>query len=103
MRWLRLGLELEPATGEVFATFTCGGVPVSVSGAAIAEVKADKMLTQGTWKLAQAKGVQKPARFAGGPEALLRVKLGEGASEQAGLALVVLQSAEEAVEANSVV
>ncbi len=98
-----LGLELEPATGEVFATFTCGGVPVSVSGAAIAEVKADKMLTQGTWKLAQAKGVQKPARFAGGPEALLRAKLGEGASEQAGLALVVLQSAEEAVEANSVV
>jgi alpha-tubulin suppressor-like RCC1 family protein len=98
----KAGIELAPASGETVAEFTCAGAPVSLHGSVILEVKANRMLTTGTWKGVQAKGKQKPTSFEGGPEAVLRVKIGSAAGyEQAGLSGTISESNAEAVEINS--
>jgi hypothetical protein len=99
----KVGLALRSggAAGTVMS-FTCGGRAFEISGAVIVPVTTDKMLTTNTWKAAQSKGVQKPEGFLEEPATVLAVSSNGGTSEQAGLALTTVQSAEEAVEINTV-
>jgi len=99
----KVGLELSPASGETVAELTCGGVPITLIGSVILEVKANSMSATGTWKGVQAKGKQRPTHFEGGPEAVLREKIGAGAFEQTGLAATISQKEEEKIEINSAV
>jgi hypothetical protein len=97
----KIGTDLKPASGEMIAQFACAGVPVTVSGAVIVEVKRNTMATKVTLKFGELKGVQKPTSFEGGPEEGLQVAIGEAAPVQAGLSLTTIQTNEEKVEANS--
>ena len=100
----KIGLALEPASGETFAEFSCAGVPVIVTGSVIVEAKANTMSNKLTLKYVGAKGVQKPSRFEGGPEQVLRMKVGEGGtSEGALLTLTTILTSEEKVEISSIV
>ena len=67
------------------------------------EVKANSMTNKRTLKFAGSKGVQKPSRFEGGPEEVLRMKVGAVTSEAAVLTLTTIMASEEKVEVNSVV
>jgi alpha-tubulin suppressor-like RCC1 family protein len=100
----KIGLELEPASGETFAEFSCAEVPVVVTGSVIVEVKANTMTNKLTLKYAGAKGIQKPSRFEGGPQQVLRTEVGESkTSEGALLTLTTILTSEEKVEISSVV
>jgi hypothetical protein len=55
-----------------------------------------------TLKFAALRGVQKPTHLEGAPLRVLEMKVGEGAFEQAGLSLTLIQAREEKVEASSV-
>jgi hypothetical protein len=84
-----VGIELAPASGETVAAFSCGGVPVTLRGALIVEVKADdKMAEKTKWAAAEKKGVQKTTHFEGGPEVGLQIAVGaEGIYEAVGAKL----------------
>jgi hypothetical protein len=83
-----VGVELAAASGETIAEFSCGGVPVTVRGAAIVGLKTpDKMASKTKWSAAEKKGVPKTTHFEGGPEVVLEAKVGEGGYERAGLKL----------------
>ncbi len=101
----KIGLGLQPGSGGAIAEFSCGGTPVSITGAVIAEVKANSMqLTTGLWTFAMAKGgKQKPEGFEGGAKQTLQLKFGAGEPEQAGLSLKTKLGNDEKVEVNSVV
>ena len=75
-----------------------------MTGSVIVEVKANAMSNKLTVKYVGAKGVQKPSRFEGGPEQVLRMKVGEGGtSEGALLTLTTILTSEEKVEISSIV
>jgi hypothetical protein len=99
----KIGLRLHPAAGEALGEFTCGVVPVVLSGSMINEVKSDAMVSVLPWKYAQTKVVQKPAKFEGGPPSVLSVSVGGGPPEPVGLVVLGTQTNEEKVEINPVV
>ncbi len=99
----KLGIALRPASGETIASFSCGATSVVLTGSSIAALTGDTMTTTATDKFTEAKGIQKPTRFQGGPEAVLHATVGGGAPEQAGLGLTLVQSSEEKVELNAVI
>jgi len=99
----KVGIDLRPASGEVFAAFACGATPALVTGSGIAELQRNTMLVNATVRFAARKGIQKPTAFEGAGEDVLFTKLGEGGVfERSGLSLVLIQSNEEKVEVNSV-
>ena len=98
----KLGLSLRPAGEAPLAEFSCGGVPLVVRGAVIEEVKSNAMLLTVTLKYVQSKGVQKPARFEGGPAEVLEVSLNGEPFRQAGLSATTVQTNEEKIEISSV-
>src|SRR5205814_4125563 len=57
----KIGLDLQPASGETFAEFSCAGVSVVVTGSVIVEVKTNSMTNKVTLKYGGAKGAQQPA------------------------------------------
>jgi uncharacterized delta-60 repeat protein len=100
----RVGLLLKPTVGTRLAEFSCGVDRYVLTGAVIAKVKSNVMqLNTGVWKFTQAKGIQKPYRFEGGPEQTLELQLNENRPEQAGLALAAVVTNEEKVEINSTI
>ncbi len=99
----KLGLSLRPAPETPFAEFTCAGVAVVVRGAVIDEVKANSMLLTATLKYSESKGIQKPSHFEGGTTEVLEESLNGEPFHQAGLALTMIQTNEEKVEASSIV
>jgi hypothetical protein len=97
----KLGLELLGAEeGGALLQFSCGATSVSIRGAAIAPLKAGKMLVAPTLEFKASKGRQKPEGFAGAGRDVLEESVGGGAYEQVGLTLSADQTSEEAVEAN---
>jgi hypothetical protein len=101
----KVGLRLAPASGDVFAQFTCESVAVTVRGSVILQGKGNAMISKTTLKATQAKGAQKWTHFVGGQanEDILEVKIGAGSYAQAGLALSTNQTNEERVELNTIV
>jgi len=99
----KIGLDLEPASGEAIAEFHCGSTFVSVEGSVIVQVTTDKLVGTETLKYTQAIDVQKPSHFEGGAEDVLQAKFGAASFEQMGLTLTTTQKNEETVEVNSVV
>jgi hypothetical protein len=100
----KIGLALRPQAGTAIAEFACGTAQMMLSGSVIAEVKRDTMaLANGVWGFTQAKGAQKPARFEGGPEEALKLKIGAAVPEPVGVTLKATEVNEEAVEINAVI
>jgi len=100
----KIGLELFPAgKAGAFMEFSCGITPVTLRGAVIVPVAANKMLAGAALRYSASKGKQKPERFVGEPAAILEASFGAQAFEQTGLTLAGTQTSEEAVETNSVV
>jgi hypothetical protein len=91
-----LGFDLK-ASGA-FATFECGGKPVSVGGSVIAPVTpVDKMAAEMKLKFKATKGSQSPEMFEGGVKDTLTSNL-SGSTEQAGLTTTVVIHNEEPVD-----
>jgi hypothetical protein len=101
----KVALDLYPVgkTGP-FLEYSCvGGVPITVTGAVLVPVKADKMLATSTLKYAATKGKQKPEHLEGGPTEVLTAPLNGEAFEQIGETATLAQVNEEAVEINAAV
>ncbi len=99
----KIGLALKPPSGSTLAEFTCGGTAVILTGAVLAEVKANAMLLNtGVWAFNESKGIQKPLGFEGQPEQALQLKLGNAPPERVGLALKAVQTNQEKIETSSV-
>jgi hypothetical protein len=101
----KVGIELSPQSGEVFAEFTCeapGGIFTSgtVRGSLILETKDKKMLREGKWKATQTGGVQTPGAFTGGPASQLELSFGEGPYEAVGIKSIIKQINQELIEVN---
>jgi len=99
----KLGLQLGRSGGDAVAEFSCDGVPVTLRGSVIFEVKGNKMASSSTWKASESKGSEKVKAFEGSTEAELEAKVGAGGYERAGLTLSNAQSNEEAIEIDSAV
>jgi hypothetical protein len=98
----KLGLQLRPATGELFVEFTCAGtLRIEGRGSLIVAWPANKMASVYTIKLTAKKGKQTPEKFEGGPVSRLELNAGTG-FEQVGLTGVLIFALEEKVEASSV-
>jgi hypothetical protein len=96
----KAGLDLYPVgkTGA-FAEYTCtGGLPTTLSGSIIAPVPTNKMFTTAAVKDVQSKGRQKPERFVGGAQDVLR----DGTNQFVGLGFAATQTNKEAFEINAV-
>ncbi len=99
-----IGEELHPpGGGTVIASFTCGGMPVTISHALIGQVASNSMKASDTVKFKQSGGKQQPLSFVGEPNAVLSLRLNENTPEQAGESLTTTQTNEEKLEVNSVV
>ena len=100
----KIGEDLYPAghTGT-FAQFTCAGLPMSISGAAIARVVANSMSISDNVKFKASGGHQQPEHFFGEAAEVLMFTFNGGTPEQAGETLTSVQTNEEKVEINSVV
>jgi hypothetical protein len=99
----KIGLELFPAgKAGAFMEFTCGLTTVTLRGAVIVPVVANKMLTATTLKYSASRGKQHPERFLGEPAAILEASFGNKAYEQTGLTLEATQTSGAPVETNSV-
>jgi hypothetical protein len=101
----KIGIDLQPASGNILAAFACAGTPALVTGSVIGEVPRNAMKLSTTLKFAAStKGIQKPTGFEGAEEDVLLTKLGEGGpSQHSGLVVTMLQANEEKVEVSSVV
>jgi subtilisin family serine protease len=98
----KVALVLRPAGGSgAVTTLTCGARQLSVRGAVIVPIAANKMLEAQTLSFAATKGKQKPESLAQLPREVLEASLDAGAYEQAGLKAKLLVKSEEAVEVNS--
>jgi hypothetical protein len=99
----KIGLELFPAgkTGALME-FSCGLTTVTLRGAVIVQVVANRMLSATTLKYSASRGKQHPERFLGEPTAILEASFGNKAYEQTGLALEATQTSGAPVEINSV-
>jgi hypothetical protein len=101
----KVALDLYPVgkTGP-FLEYSCvGGVPITVTGAVLVPVKADKMLATSTLKYTATKGKQKPEHLEGGRTEVLTASLNGEAFEQIGETATLTQVNEEAVEINAAV
>jgi hypothetical protein len=98
-----IGQDLFPIghTGAI-AEFSCGGVPLSITGSIISPVTPNAMKLTTQIKTKEAKGKQKPEAFVGETPDPLLANFNEGAPEQAGETLTTIQTNEEKVEVNSV-
>ncbi len=98
----KVGLELFPGarTGNVIE-FACGVTPVSVRGAVIVPVPANKMRLSSELRYSARKGRQEPESFLGEPKAVLEASFDLGPFEQLGLRLKTTQADEEALELNA--
>jgi hypothetical protein len=85
-----------------FAEFSCGASAVSVRGAVIVPVQANKMSLTQAVKFSASKGKQKPEHFEGGAQAVLEESIGAGPYEQTGLSATITQTSKEKVEIDSV-
>jgi hypothetical protein len=99
----KIGQDLFPVghTGAI-AEFSCGGVPLSITGSIISPVTPNAMKLTTQIKTKEAKGKQRPEAFVGETPDPLMANFGEGSPEQAGETLVTIQTNEEKVEVNSV-
>jgi hypothetical protein len=99
----KVGQDLFPVghTGPI-AEFSCGGVPLSITGSIISPVTPNAMKLTTQIKTKEAKGKQKPEAFVGETPDPLMANFGEGSPEQAGETLATIQTNEEKVEVNSV-
>ena len=100
----KAGLELFPVgkTGP-FVEYTCGTKTMSVRGAAIFPVRANKALPTLELSAKSGKGKQKPEGFLEEPKALLEVAVEAGPYEPIGLSLPKLSlETEEPLELNTV-
>jgi hypothetical protein len=95
--------ELHSEAGNV-AEFTCAGLPVVVKGSILHKITANSMKLTATEKFTASKGEQKPDHFAGGTtdEHTLESNTNGGPFEEAGQTITGILTAEEKVEANSV-
>jgi len=99
----KIGLELFPVgKAGPFMEFSCGLTTVTLRGAVIVQVVANKMLTVTTLKYSATRGKQHPERFVGEAAAILEASFGGGAFEQTGVTLEATQTSGEPVETNSV-
>jgi Subtilase family len=100
----KIGLELHPlgSTAPVVA-FSCGLTAVSVTGAVIVPLAADKMTATQTLKFKATKGKQKPLRFVEGSEDVLEASVNGAAPVQLGLTMTSTVTSEEPVEIDAVV
>jgi len=100
----KIGLELFAAgNAGALMELSCGITTVTLRGAVIAPVLANKMLTATTLKYSASKGRQRPERFVEEPAAILEASFGGMPFEQAGVSLEATQAGGESVETNSVV
>ncbi len=100
----KIGLELFPAgrTGAALS-FSCGLTSVSVQGAVIVPVRANRMSPTQTLKFKATKGKQKPLSFVEGPQDVLEASVNGAAPVQLGLTLTSTLTSAEPIEINSVV
>jgi hypothetical protein len=99
----QIGEALYPTSGTLIASFSCEGLPVSISGALIGGVTPNLMKATDTVKFKQSGGKQQPEGFFGEPADALSTRFEEKPSEQAGESLTTNQTNEEKIEINSVV
>jgi hypothetical protein len=99
----KIGQDLFPVghTGPI-AEFSCGSVPLSITGSIISPVTPNAMKLTTQIKTKETKGKQKPEAFVGETPDPLMANFGEGSPEQAGETLTTIQTNEEKVEVNSV-
>ena len=74
----KAGLELFAPGGGNWAEFSCSTIFVTIKGAAIVALPANAMKLSYPLKFTCARGVQKPERFEGGPQAALESNSGTG-------------------------
>jgi hypothetical protein len=97
------GWELSPLSGTTVAGMSCGGTPLSLTGAVIGQVTAlDKMSPSFTLKFKGSGTKQTPERFEGGPQRILTMHLG-GGEERAGLTATAVPAGEENLEIKAIV
>ncbi len=89
--------------GSLIASFTCGGMPVTISKSLIAQVVSNLMKSSDTVKFKESAGKQQPESFFGESATVLGMSFEEKTPEQAGEAMTTNQVNEEKVEINSVV
>jgi hypothetical protein len=100
----QIGERLYPTGGgTLIASFSCEGLPVSISGSLIGQVQSNVMKLTDTVKFKQSSGKQMPEAFFGEPATVLSTQFEEKPPEQAGEALTTVQTNEEKIEINSVV
>jgi hypothetical protein len=98
-----LANELHSESGNI-AEFECAGLKVVVRGSVLHKITANAMKLSATEKFTASKGHQKPEHFAGGvaKEHILETSTNGGPFEQSGQTITGILTAEEKVEANSV-
>ncbi len=94
--------ELRPTSGTVVTSFSCEGMPVTVSGALIGQVTSNQMKSSDWVKFKAVSGKQQPESFFGGSTAVLSTRFEEKTPEQAGETLTTDQVNEEKVEISSI-
>lgn len=98
----QIGERLYPSSGTLIASFSCEGLPVTISGSLIGQVTTNLMKLTDTVKFKQSVGKQQPEHFFGEPNTVLATSFEEKTPEQAGESLTTVQTNEERVEINSV-
>lgn len=99
----QIGERLYPTGGStLIASFSCEGLPVSISGSLIGQVQSNVMRLSDTVKFKQSAGKQQPESFFGEAVTVLSTRFEEKPPEQAAEALTTVQANEEKIEINSV-
>jgi hypothetical protein len=98
-----LANELHSEAGNI-AEFECAGLKVVVRGSVLHKITANAMKLTATEKFTASKGKQKPEHFANGvaKEHILETSTNGGPFEQSGQTITGILTAEEKIEANSV-
>lgn len=98
-----IALDLYPVgkTGPIMEYHCVGGVPITVTGAVLVPVTADKMFGSVPVKYTQTAGKQKPERFEGASTEVLTASLNGELHPQIGLTASLTQTNEELVEINA--
>jgi hypothetical protein len=99
----KIGEDLFPVghSGPI-AEFSCGGVPMAISGSIISPVASNNMKLKTTIRSKGSKGKQHPENFVGEPAEVLKTTIEGGSPEQAAETLPVIQTNEEKIEINTV-
>jgi phosphodiesterase/alkaline phosphatase D-like protein len=99
---IKAGIALKAASGTNLMSFTCGSTAISVGGAVISSVTANKMSLTNPLKMQQTNGKQNPERFEGGVKETLTF-VTTGGEEQAGLTVSYTLTSEESLEIKATV